>query len=311
MEKSVCKKEENTIISLNLLDCSTQDISDYLDYFMPILERKYGIKITKVKRFSFKLNFEDGDCYFNLFSTPLDYNFNSYQINSTNETVCVFYLFNYFNSEQLGLGIESFIGEVVLKGKLRHISGKKGYYDIRFSKHFFISAYQQYEKKYNENLQYYYFKDTLASRKTVFNFKNLMEEMVVEICKIPHLTVERAIQSVESEAFYISVIYQKGKVRKNMKISVRNHPISTKAQMCFYAHNYNNLIELRDNFISAINKFNWEDYVFTVNSYYDVKPSGIYKKKLGHDLKKYSREQREFILSNKQEKNSLTKINYS
>ncbi|MEQ2561441.1 hypothetical protein, partial [Sutterella wadsworthensis] len=214
------------------------DIAQNLDYILPKIEQKLSIEIIRTKKFSFAYAFNNKVCYFNVFKKPLDYNYYSYGIPQSLETVCVFYLFNYYSFEQLGLSIESFFKEIILTNSLKQISGCKGYYDVKYSKHKFIEKKEKYILKENEHLQYYHFKETLADRKTIIEFNKCMQNIVKELSTFTGVLVEKAIQSDESESFYISLQYRKKKIKRNLKISVRNHPMHTKAQMCFYGNNY-------------------------------------------------------------------------
>lgn len=291
---------------IDLKTCNTNDIAEYLDYILPKIEQKFSIEILRIKKFSFSYEFNNKIWYFNVFKKPIDCEYYSYRIPQSLETVCVFYLFNYYSFEQLGLSIESFLKEIILTNSLKQISGCKGYYDVKYSKHKFIDKKDKYILKENEHLQYYHFKETLADRKTILEFNNCMQNIVKELSTFEGILVEKAIQSDDSESFYISLKYRKKKIKRNLKISVRNHPMHTKAQMCFYKNNYENLKELEKKVIKTIKEFNWYNYKFSLDTYFDVLPEKTLVKKYGDDICQYSSEQIEFIEKNK-ELNKSTK----
>lgn len=291
---------------IDLKKCNTNNIAEYLDYILPKIEQKFSIEIIRIKKFSFSCEFNNKIWYFNVFKKPIDYEYYSYRIPQSLETVCVFYLFNYYSFEQLGLSIESFLKEIILTNSLKQIAGCKGYYDVKYSKHKFIEKKDKYILKENEHLQYYHFKETLADRKTILEFNNCMQNIVKELSTFEGILVEKAIQSEDSESFYISLKYRKKKIKRNLKISVRNHPMHTKAQMCFYKNNYENLKELEKKVIKTIKEFNWYNYKFSLDTYFDVLPEKTLVKKYGDDMCQYSSEQIEFIEKNK-ELNKSTK----
>lgn len=286
---------------INLKTCSTKDIEEYLDYLLPVIEKELSVEIIRIKKFSFAYSINNNNvCYLNVFKKPLDYSYYSYGIPESKETICVFYLFNYYSFNQLGLSIKSFFNEIILKNKLKSISGEKGYYDVKFSKHFFIGKEESYKIKENEHLQYFHFKETLADRKTIIEFNECMKSVVKELGELTGIIVEKAVQSEESESFYISIQYRKKKIKRNLKISVRSHPMHTKAQMCFYGGNYDSLDSLKDKLVKTIKEFNWYNYKFTLDNYYDVLPDEIILKKCGQDMCLYSDEQIAFIEKTKE-----------
>lgn len=285
---------------INLKTCNTKEIEEYLTYLLPLIEKELSIEIIRIKKFSFAYSINNSVCYLNVFKEPLDYNYYSYGIPISKETICVFYLFNYYSFDQLGLSIQSFFEEIILKGKLKYNAGSKGYYDVKYSKHYFIGREEKYKIKENEHLQYYHFKESLADRKTIIEFNECMKSVVKELEEITGVVVEKAVQSEDSESFYISLQYRKKKIKRNLKLSVRSHPMHTKAQMCFYGGNYESLEELKNKVIKTIREFNWYNYKFTLDTYFDVLPNEIITKKCGHDICLYTEEQIAFIEKTKE-----------
>lgn len=279
---------------------NTSGISEFLDYLLPKLEKDLGITLIKLKRFSFVLEYSGEDIYFNIFKKPVDYDYFSYGIPFTKETVCIFYLFNYFDLEQLEKSIYTFLKEIILKDVLKPLRGIDGYYDVRYSKHDVIKANTPYTQHDFENLQYFYFKDSLACRKTIMDYNKCMRDIVSDLERIQGVLVEKAIQSDASESFYIALTYRNKKVRRNLKISVRNHPIHTKAQLCFYGKNYETLEDLRRVLVKTVKEFNWYNYKFDINNYLDVFPDKVLHKKTGEDMKYYTKEQLAFIENTKE-----------
>lgn len=277
----------------------TSEISDFLDCFLPLMVDELGIEVEKVKKFSFKYDLDGETCFFNIFKSPLNYEYFSYGIPFTEETVCVFYLFNYYSYEQLAYSILSFFKEIILKNNLKKVAGIRGYYDIKFSKHEFIPSEKDYVIRENENKQYYHFKDTLACRKTVMEFKNAMDKIVNDLERLNGILVEKAVQSENSESFYLAIVYRNKKIKRNLKISVRSHPIHTKSQMCFYLRNFEDLDALRECLVRTVKEFNWYNYKFDLDTYFDVYPDKIITKESGEDLSEYTKEQLEFINGSK------------
>lgn len=284
--------------SPNSIFCFTEskgkfNISDFLDN---INERFLSdLCAEKSKDYSLKLNHKGQDIFISILNRPLDYGFNSMRINDTKETVCVFYMFNYYNSEQLEKSIISFINEIILKDKLDYIQGREGYFDVKYSKHFLISAYEEYQVIEGDKYQYLHFPD-MATREVVTLFNESMNRLVSKLNNLKNIEVKQAIQSDESEAFYLVILY---KSNKQLKLSIRNHPINTKCQMCCYYNKYNDFLELEDRIVNVFRNFNWNNYRFSTDSYLEILPEDLIKKPIGFDLGEYTLEQMEFMNKNR------------
>lgn len=269
----------------------------FLESYIQTIHKELSIDIQLEKDSCYYLKLVENNIPYKLIITNkiIDYWYNTYNLNNSKETVGVFYLFNYFNLEQLEKSITSFIKEIILKDSLESIKGKDGYYNIKYSKHTLIRAYDLYIPNSSDKFQYYYFKE-MATRKQVIRFNESLHRV---ISKLKNLDIEiiRSVQSDESEAYYLHIKHKK--TNKQMKITVRNHPVNTKCQLCFYLSNYTSLEELENTIYFFLKEFDWSKYVFNINNYMDVLPKSVINKEFGDDLALYTKKQVKFMKDNK------------
>lgn len=209
--------------------------------------------------------------------------------------VNVFYLFNYYNFEQLLLAMKSYFTHVLLKEEFKYKISTFGYYDVYYSKHEWIPRFSKYIKSGQENMQYYHFKETISDRKIVLSFLDLLQRLKTTINTLDNFEVTNAIQSGDSEAIYLFISY---KEKQSVKFSIRNHPIFTKCQVCFYYNKYDTLDDLFNQVIKFIKEYDWDNQEFSREEFLEITPTEHIVKKIGQDKEKYSKEQLDFIQSN-------------
>lgn len=290
------KAELDTQINLqnpmNSHKIKNRKIYEFLDYLsdsllMSDVLGNYDFEFCKTDKFEITVSIRNREVKLLFLKEPLDSNIHF------ESTICVFYLFNYYNFEQLLLSVHSFIEHVLLsESDFGYKSAFLGYYDVLFSRHVWYGRHEQYIKNESESLQYYHFSETLACRKTVMEFKDLLMVIIKEISAIPNFKVESALQSNDSEALYLYIRY---KEHRTLKISIRNHPIFTKCQVCFYLNKYISYEELKEHILNFFYEYDWENHDYNTEDFVEVTPEDYIVKRNGQDLDYYSEDQKLFL----------------